>query len=185
MKNTLLILLALLIFSCKTNSKGTKNTSNEKDSNQADTLFVFTSKETSQNLGYINSKGEIVIPEGKYSQIWTDTFTNFAYVFDEKNTNSKVIAINQKEETLFEAYLFDNYPDEASEGLFRIKQKDKIGFANEKGKIVIPCKYACAFPFEGGKAKVTMECEMIGDEEHQTCQSDSWIYIDKTGKTVK
>jgi hypothetical protein len=61
--------------------------------------------------GYRNIKGEIVIPKGKYTYCFTDTFKNFAFVSDDKLTNSKVVAIDRNENISFDAYMFDNGPD--------------------------------------------------------------------------
>lgn len=48
------------------------------------------------------------------------------------------IAINTKGEFLFKAYPFDNGPDYFSNGLIRVIQDNKIGYANKRGEIVIP-----------------------------------------------
>lgn len=54
------------------------------------------------------------------------------------------------------AYQYDNGDDYFSEGLQRIVDKDgKIGFRDSIGKIVIAPRYAFAFPFKEGYAKVT------------------------------
>lgn len=171
------LIFVCFLFACQNESeKQSDNTESKKET-------LFCTNESGDDAGFKNAKGEIVIPVGKYSKIWTQKFKDFAIVFDEKNTKGKVVAIDQTEKVLFEVYMFDNYPDEASEGLFRVKQNEKVGFANEKGEIVIPCKYACAFPFENGKAKVAVECKEISDGEHTSCESENWIFIDKEGKT--
>ncbi len=50
------------------------------------------------------------------------------------------------------------------------KEKDKYGFADETGKMVIKAKYNQAYPFENGRAKV--------------CKGDNWGFIDATGKEI-
>jgi hypothetical protein len=82
---------------------------------------------------------------------------------------------------------FDNGPDYASDGLFRITKNNKIGYADEvTGKVVIKPQFGCAFPFEKGVAKVGMNCTTYAfDEEHHTWTTDHWLYIDKKGKKVK
>lgn len=85
------------------------------------------------------------------------------------------------------AFQYDNGDDYFSEGLQRIVGRDgKIGFRDSLGKIVIPPRYAFAFPFKDGYAKVTdtghLEAVDKHGEYHQWT-SDSWYYIDKAGAT--
>lgn len=50
----------------------------------------------------------------------------------------------------------DNGPDYVKEGLFRIMdEKGLMGFADSSGHIIITPQFKFAYPFEGGKAKVT------------------------------
>ena len=51
------------------------------------------------------------------------------------------------------------------------REKDKFGYADEAGNMVIKAQYKKAYPFgEDGRAKVQ--------------KGDKWGYIDKTGKPV-
>lgn len=131
--------------------------------------------------GYANLEGDTIIPIGKYAYCYTDTLKEFAIVIDKKG---QMLGINRNEQELFEVYRFDNGPDIVAEGLFRIQKDKKIGYANEKGEIVITPQYACAFPFEGGKAKVAYTCESILEGEHTSWESTAWLYIDKQGNTL-
>lgn len=55
-------------------------------------------------------------------------------------------------------YLYDNGPDYLSEGLMRIQDSSgKIGYADEKGEIVISPQFAFGYPFKNGHAKVTLQ----------------------------
>lgn len=137
------------------------------------------------SCGYKNLQGKIVIPKGKYSHCQTDTFRHFAIVFDEKQTNSEIVAIDRKERILFDVYMFDTFPDESSEGLFRVKRNGKVGYANDYGQIVIPCKFQCADPFKGGRAKVAFSCKEFRADDHKPAESDEWFYIDKSGLKIK
>lgn len=152
-----------------------------------DTLFSFHigQSEVGVPCGYVNQKGDTIIPIGKYSACFTDTFINFAIVYDNKNTERKLIAINQKEEIIFDAYFYDNGPDYMKEGLFRIERNGKIGYANEAGEIVIDAVYACADPFENNKARVALTCTLTKEGEYTRQQSESWFYIDHTGKRIE
>lgn len=133
--------------------------------------------------GYKNQNGEIIIPSGKYLRCFTDTFKTYAIVV---KPNSGFIAIDRQEEVLYEIFPFDNGPDESSEGLFRILEKNKIGFADSlTGKIVIKPQFDCARPFENGVAEVSNTCSTIQEGEHSIWKSDHWFYIDKAGKRVE
>ena len=83
-------------------------------------------------------------------------------------------------------FQYDNGDDYFREGLHRVVDKDgKIGFADEKGNIVISPRFAFAFPFEDGLAEATMEGHMIKDWEYSHWISPEWFYIDHTGKVIK
>lgn len=107
-------------------------------------LLSFEDPQTNQ-IGYKNSAGEIVIPAGKYPMCFTDTFYTYAIVALE---TGDLVGIDRSEKVLYEVFNYDNGPDYPAHGLFRIIKGDKIGFADEKtGKIVIEPMYDCADPF--------------------------------------
>jgi len=137
----------------------------------------------SENCGYANPEGVIVIPPGKYSMCFTDTFRTFAIVTIPKRG---FVAIDRKENILFDVFPFDNGPDYPSDGLFRIIANNKIGYADPfTGKIVIAPQFECAWPFENGLARVSIKCTTQSDGEHSTWLSDNWYYIDKKGKKAE
>lgn len=136
--------------------------------------------ENSLACGYINSKGDIVIPIGKYAHCYTDTIRNFGMVV-EKETG-KILGINQNAVELFEVFKFDNGPDYESSGLFRIIKDGKIGYANPMGEIVITPTYSCAYPFEGNFARVAENCEIEISGEHKIWKSEKWYEITRSGE---
>jgi len=79
-------------------------------------LVSFTDTITDES-GYKNQNGDIVIPSGKYIGCFTDTFRTYAIVV---KPNSGFVAIDWQEKILYEVFPFDNGPDEPSDGLFRI-----------------------------------------------------------------
>lgn len=84
----------------------------------------------------------------------------------------------------YSIYQFDNGDDYFCEGLQRIVNNDgKIGFADSLGNVAIEPRFAFAFPFEDGYAKVTDEGKSEPVGEHRTWVSDSWYYIDHEGNT--
>lgn len=151
-----------------------------------DTLFCTSggSFEYGEPYGYTNQAGDTVIPIGTFDNCFSDLFTTFAYVSDERFGDKGIVAVNRNKELIFEAYIYDNGPDYINEGLFRIKRNGKIGYADLSGKVVIPAEYSCADPFSNGKARVALDCELINDGEHTTSKSAHWFYIDKTGKKL-
>ena len=109
---------------------------------------------TKDEHGYKNQNGDIVIPLGRYSFCFTDTFRTFAIVAKPK---FGFVAIDRQENILYKVFPYDNGPDYPSDGLFRIMENNKIGYADSKtGKIVIGPKFDCAFPFENGVAQVSI-----------------------------
>ena len=146
-----------------------------------DYLVLFEDTLTNKN-GYKNIKGDIVIPTGKYVRCFTDTFRIYAFVVK----SGGFVAIDRQENVLYKVFSSDNGPDEASEGLFRIMENNKIGFADSlTGKVIIKPKFNCAYPFEKGVAMVSIDCKSQSDGEHSTWVSDNWYYIDKTGRKVE
>lgn len=89
----------------------------------------------------------------------------------------------------YPAFQFDNGDDYVSDGMYRIvDEQDRIGYADEEGNTVITPRFMFGFPFEDGRAKVTdsgAEKEVPGSGgEYHYWESDSWYYIDKTGKKL-
>ena len=193
MKILLSFLVTFIIFSCKGTEPGVNKAQGyfNMDSVYTDYLVSFSDDSLfspGTSCGYKNSKGEIIIPKGKYSYCFTDTFKNFAIVSDDKLTNSKVVAIDRNENILFDVYMFDNGPDWLEDGLFRVIRNGKIGYADKNGVIIIEPKFACANQFQNGIASVALNCKLVKDEsdpEHSRMESDSWFYIDKKGNKVK
>lgn len=144
-------------------------------------LLLFTDQAETE-FGYKTPKGDTIVPLGKYSMCFTDTFTTYAIVANEKG----LIAIDRDEKKLYEVFNYDNGPDYASDGLFRFVQNGKIGYADIKtGKIVIAAKYPCAWPFENGKAQVALKCTETKVDEYNKWESDAWFYINKKGEKVE
>lgn len=168
-------IIGLLILLSGLASYGQTNENNDYLIKVCDTTF--------NTCGYANQKGDTIIPLGKYPICYTDTFRTYAIVTIPK---MGFVAIDRKETFLYEVYPFDNGPDYESNGLFRIIANDKIGFADvTTGKVMIKPQFDCAWPFEHGVAKVSIDCKILSDGEHTTWLSDNWYYIDKTGKKVE
>ena len=94
------------------------------------------------------------------------------------------VAFDPKGAKLFVAYPFDNGPDYPSEGLFRILEKDRIGYANLKGEIVIQPQFSAAHPFHGSRAAYCEGCALVPAGEHTSWQGGKWGFIDRNGNIV-
>lgn len=131
--------------------------------------------------GYVNLAGDTVVPVGKYHYCYTDTLRIFAIVLKKEGGFA---AIDRNDSELFEVFGYDNGPDHIVEGLFRIIKNGNIGYANKEGEIVIKPQFDCAFPFKNGKAKVSYDCSTVPEGEYSSWESESWFYINKTGKKI-
>jgi hypothetical protein len=96
--------------------------------------------------------------------------------------DGKWVITDSQKTPLYEVFFYDNGPDYPSEGLIRVLKNGKIGYADATTfALVIEPQFDCAFPFEGGKAKVSKQCQTLKDGEHSTWTSDHWKYVDKQG----
>ena len=136
--------------------------------------------EQNERYGFINTDGDTIVP-CRYDMAFTDTIRTIGFAAE----NGQIWCLDNRGNVLFETFNFDNGPDWPSEGLFRFIGKDgRIGFADTLGKIIIPAAYRFAYPFKGGKAKVTYEGQLQRDStsEHTTWVSPHWMMIDRNGK---
>lgn len=114
--------------------------------------------------GYKNSKGDIVIALGKYERCFTDTLKTYTIVV---KPTIGFVAIDRQENVLYEVFPFDNGSDNPANGLFRIIENCKIGYADfTTGKIKIKPQFDCAWPFENGLAEVSNDCTTQLDGKH-------------------
>ncbi|MDQ3110866.1 MAG: WG repeat-containing protein [Bacteroidota bacterium] len=163
---------ALVVFLCT--QCQTKKTASE--------YLLMVSDTEGDRFGYIDQRGDTIIPLGRCNFCFTDTFRTYAIVH---KTSGGYHAIDRNEKELYEVFNIDNGPDYVEEGYFRIIENEKIGYADAAtGKIMIKPHYEAAFPFEDGKAKVAVYATSEKDGEYNIWRSGEWIYIDKKGNTV-
>lgn len=148
-------------------------------SDQKDYLFKICNPSDEAECGYVNSRGDTVIAIGKYEYCFTDTLEHMAIVLKK---SGELMAIDRQERELFEVLWYDNGPDYFADGLIRIKKNGNIGYADEKGRVVIAPQFGCAFPFQNGRARVAMACKTVQEGEHSRWESEEWFYIDKSGR---
>lgn len=137
-----------------------------------------------KGIGFANSKGEIVIPADKFGHVYEYRLDKISFVLF--NGLQGIYAINRKGEPLFEVYCFDNGPDYVKEGLFRIIENEKMGFANMNGETIIKPQFDFVQPFqECGYAVFNMggKLKKISDERWRW-DGGKWGIINKKGEIV-
>ncbi|MDO1451955.1 WG repeat-containing protein [Rhodocytophaga aerolata] len=163
----------------------------ETDTLEKSILVAVTDEEFLEygsRVAYVNLKGDTIIPLGKYAYYGTDSLIHYANVIEYPNdsTFGRQIAINRDQKVLFDLVMFDNGPEPFVEGLTRVSRNGKMGYANETGKVVIPCIYDYAKQFYQGKAEVTFEAvEYMDGDEHRRVESEEWFEIDRKGNKIK
>jgi hypothetical protein len=114
--------------------------------------------------GFINSRGEMVIP-AKYYDVSLH-FSEGLAAFEDPNLKDGYI--NHAGEVVIEPrYL---WAFRFSEGLAGVKNKEGWGFINKEGQVVIPLKYDSVRSFSEGLAAVK--------------KNDKWGVINKAGEVV-
>lgn len=172
----ILTTIAITIFSCSPKKE--------------DSYWIRECDSTGINCRYVDSDGIEKIPFGKYYHCYTDTFRNIAFVTGENGKG--IVAINRQEEKLFNVFIIDNGPDYIENGAFRIIEKNKMGFADTLGNIIIPTIYDFTTPFnKKGLALVNIggHSESV-DPKDPYCEYHTWIggkwgIINKKGKIIK
>ena len=141
-------------------------------------LFPFEDP-TTHLWGYLNARGAVVIaPRFSVAQDFSNR--GIAAVADESGWK----LIDRKGRVLIRPYLLDNGPDPFQEGLARFKEAGKFGFFNERGKVIIPARFAFAAPFSEGRAVFCQGCRELAEGEHRSMQGGLWGFIDRKGRIV-
>ena len=138
-----------------------------------DKLYIYyypNFEDVDATLGYVDSSGKVVIPAGKYPYIFTAEFDKIAFVLlkDRKG----VYAIDRNEKILFQVCSYEIGPDIVSNGLFRIIENGKIGFANMNGEIVIKPRFQFVYPFQENGFAIF-------------CENGTWSMLDKYIPVIK
>ncbi len=87
----------------------------------------------------------------------------------------------------YQIYVMDSGPDFESNGLYRILQNGKIGYAFAKtGLVQIKGQYDCAWPFAKGVAYVGVHCQHKTDGEgHGYWVGGQWQKINQQGEILE
>ena len=125
-------------------------------------IRIYDEKSQNYLYGYINSKGEEIIPP--QFELAGDFSEGLAAVGDENKMGYIDINGNCVIEQIYDD------AGEFSEGLAPVLKNDKWGYIDNDGNTVIAHQFDTAFMFSGGVAEVSID--------------DKYGFIDKTGKAV-
>ena len=81
--------------------------------------------------------------------------------------------------------IFDNGPDDFSNGLARTERNGKIGFFDKKLSIVIKPQYDFAYSFENDLALICMGCIRKKEGEHSRIVGGKWGAINSKGEIIQ
>ncbi|MCK5032971.1 MAG: WG repeat-containing protein [Calditrichia bacterium] len=139
-------------------------------------LFVF---ESLGKYGFKNKLDvEIIAPKFNFAQDFSKH--GIAAVVED----SGWVYINKKGEKIIRPHVVDNGPDYFSFGLARFELKNKFGFFDEKGDVVIKSKFDYARPFADRKAAVCKDCQFKENGEHLEIINGKWGFINLKGKLI-
>lgn len=135
--------------------------------------------EKNGNWGYRLKDGTVRIkPVYQAAQEFSEQ--GIAFAFDAAGW----ACLNADGKVLLRPLLFDNGPDYFSEGLARFTADGRVGFYDNKCRVVVPAIYDFALPFEDGAAEVCMGCKAVSVGEHKAVSGGKWWVIDANGKTL-
>ena len=170
---------------------------------EAQTKFKIVQNETDtwRNIYSLvdeNNKIIKVLDSTSYFIAWSGfKYGYFAVVAKKGSENRGWPAIDAKENILFHVYntsFGEPSPDYLIENKIRIiDENEKIGFANEKGEIIIKPQFEIVTSFHNGYAIIAEKCKKIswGNHEHNdgcnhySIECERHGYIDEKGKIIK
>jgi len=170
---------------------------------EAQTKFKLVEKETDTwrsiySLVDENNKTLRVLDSAKYYMPLNGfEFGYFAVIAKKGSKNYGWPAIDANENILFYVYntsIGEPSPDYLIENKIRIiDENEKIGFANEKGEIIIKPQFEIVTSFHNGYAIIAEKCKKVpwGNHEnnggcnHYSIKCERHGYIDEKGKIIK
>lgn len=167
----------------------------------AQTKFKVEQKETKtwkSVYSLIDEKNNLikVLDSSKYYVSFNNDDYRYFAVFGKKGSPGWT-AIDSNENILFQVYntsFGEPTPDYLIENKIRIiNGKNKIGFANEKGQIIIKPQFEIVTSFHNGKAIIGEKCKKVPWSEHikeEDCKHYSIVcenfgYINEKGEILK
>lgn len=127
--------------------------------------------------GYRDPAGKKVIP-ARYELAQPFSPGGIAAVVDDQGW----AIIDARGAVVVRPFVVDNGPDSFSEGLARFVAGGKVGFFDERGRIVVPAAFDFAGPFREGLAAACAGCSSRREGEHSVSEGGTWGYIDRDGR---
>lgn len=135
-----------------------------------------------ERYGYKNAKGEVVIAP-RYMIALSFTPGGIAAVAGPEMGWHYIDAAGKL--AIAKPHIVDNAPEAFQEGLARyFDEKDRVGYFDESGQIVIRARYDYAEPFSDGLAGFCQDCRRVMYGEHWNMKGGRWGYIDRKGTPV-
>ena len=129
--------------------------------------------------GYRDARGKIII---KPRFILATEFTGEIAAVA---TRDGWYFIDRNGETLtIRPYVYDNGPDYFQEGLARFWLDRKIGFIDERGRIVIAASFQYVTPFSDSLAAFCTGCYSVESGEHSFPAGGKWGFTNRQGDVV-
>jgi len=181
------ILILITFFTCIIINAQTKFKVEEKPTKNWKHIYTLVN-EHNQTIRILDS--------AKYTLSFNGEEYGYFAVFGKKG-NPNWVAIDADENLLFEVYntsIGEPSPDYLIENKIRIvNAEDKIGFADEKGRIIIEPQFEIATSFHNGKAIIGEQCKKVpwgGHENEEGCthysiECEKQGYITEKGEIIK
>lgn len=148
-----------------------------------DLLYRIYDSESWDECGYLNANGDTIVPFGDCFACFSDSLP-YAILLEYDDQVPGFKTINAQGFEIFRVFPFDNGPDYIEDGMMRIIKDGKIGYATEDGEVIVEPIYEAAWPFENGKAQVSIHAKSVKDGEHSQWVDTDWFYIDKKGNRI-
>jgi hypothetical protein len=129
--------------------------------------------------GFRDGRGEVVIP-AKFVVAREFSAGGVAAVVD----GSEWVYIDRTGKRLLTPLVVDNGPDYFCEGLARFVRARKVGFFDERGRVVIEPRFDFALPFSEGLSAFCEGCREVSDGEHKRVAGGKWGFLDTSGRTA-
>jgi hypothetical protein len=136
--------------------------------------------EQGDKWGYRSATGKVVIAP---QFLTADPFsaTGLGLVSDAKGP----AIIDAHGHRVLRPFVLDEGPDPFTDGLARYVDGGKIGYYDDRGRIVIRAAYDFGMPFEHGRAAVCSGCSKQQEEEHYRVVGGLWWEIDRRGQKLR
>nr|WP_315033883.1 WG repeat-containing protein [uncultured Chryseobacterium sp.] len=162
-------------------------------SQKKEVLQYFKSKDSL--VGVKDQNGKIIIPAEfrVYSNLEDGEPINEETIYfdgfkkgEAKEKNAWGYVYDKKGNFLYRPFFYDNGADYFSEGLRRLVNNGKVGFADRNGKIVIEAQHDFVSPFNYGYASFCDGCDWEKtDDEHKAIVGGIWGVINTRGEIVQ